>query len=378
MITKSLSAGQRFSTRLAPDGRWAVTARLAGNAAELELWNRTTGGFVAQETGVAIDPADQLLPLGDAWILVCSSAGRVHFVDVIDRAALCRRRVATFASQTARVLPAAKRDPDRRPWALCRDEARTALSRFGLDADGMPYKGGQPCLSLPGTYTGGVWTNICGRSLALWHSVGGQPCSSVELSIADGRTRVLFSVTHRSNDLFQQWAPETNLAVVSTDAGGTQRLGYRHLRGEEDWIFPDELAAPGGLIEAVAIDPGGTLILTHEQRGVRSLLHCFDVVGRRQTPLPIVPGSLHGDPVWTKDGILAPWSGGSTHFSGVRSRSASPAAIEFDPRQCPSRDHSRRCCSDRRDRLWWARLDAATEAPGRPTWWTIRVMATRV
>src|SRR5204863_8296715 len=56
------------------------------------------------------------------------------------------------------------------------------------------------------------------------------------------------------------------------------------------------------------IDPGGTRILAHEQRGVRSLLHCFDVERGQCTPLQVPPGTLHGNPVWTTDGILVPWS----------------------------------------------------------------------
>ena len=46
----------------------------------------------------------------------------------------------------------------------------------------------------------------------------------------------------------------------------------------------------------------------HEQRGVRSLLDCFDVKRRQRTPLPVLPGTLHGHPVWTEDGLVVPWS----------------------------------------------------------------------
>jgi pimeloyl-ACP methyl ester carboxylesterase len=308
MISNYSTPEPRFSTRLAPNANWAVTARLGSSGVELELWDRTTGGFVAQETGIGIDLADQILPLGDARIVVCSSAGKLHAVDVIDRPTFSRRRVAALACQTARVLPATDGDPDGRPWAVYREDTTTTLSRLSMDANGTSCGVTSPDITLTGIYTGGVWTDHAGGSLALGHTDGGQPCSTVELSIPDGSVRTLFRVTDRSNDVFQQWAPATNLGVVSTDAGGIERLGYRHLRSGEDWMFPDELAAPYSSIEAVAVDPGGTRIIVHEQRGVRSLLHCFDVERRRSAPLPVMPGTLHGHPVWTMDGLFVPWS----------------------------------------------------------------------
>ncbi len=323
----------RFGSRLAPDARWAVTAKLAaGNGVELEVWDWTRSGFLARPTGVAVDQTDQLLPLADGRILVCSSRGNLHAVDVIDRMSLARKRLANLACQAARVLAAAEGDLDARPWALCREGTSTTLTRLELDTDTESPGPGSSDVTVPGIYVGGVWTDQGGRSLALGHSERGRPCSSVELTIADGTTRTLFFVTDRSNDLVQLCASETKLAVASTDAGGTQRLGYQHLHSGEDWLFPDELAAPYGSIEAVAVDPGGSKILAHEQRGVRSLLHCFDVKNSEWTLLPVVPGALHGNPIWTRAGLVVPWSTPEVpldfleYSAGARTMSAFPLA----------------------------------------------------
>jgi hypothetical protein len=197
MISNCYTPAPRFSVRLAPNANWAVAARLGSGGAELELWDRRSGGFVAQETGIRVALADQILPLGDGRIVVCSSAGKRHAVDVIDRPTFSRRRVANLVCQTARVLPASEAGPDRRPWALCREENITTLTRLNLDTAGTcgPVSAD---ITLPGTYIGGVWTDHRGHSLALGHSDGGQPCSTVELSIADGTVRSLFRVTDRS------------------------------------------------------------------------------------------------------------------------------------------------------------------------------------
>lgn len=314
----------RFGTHLAADASWAVTPRLDDDAVTLELWERDGGRYRPRPTSLAVEPVDQLLPMPGRRLFVCGGAGeRQHAVWTVDCDTLTRTRLPSQSGRAVRLLAPAAEDPDRRPWALAYDGSRTTFTRLDVAggpagrvaADGPADRaaaggpGDRPAeVDLSGAYRGGVWLDPAGRRLALGRSRAGEPYTTVEVDLATRTSRTLFEVAEHSNDTLHAWHPGTGLGVVHTDVGGVERLGYAHPARGERWAFPDELAAPNGLIEAVAIDPDADRILVHEQRGVLSLLHRYDVATRRRHTLPVPPGALVGQPVWLRGHLVVPWS----------------------------------------------------------------------
>ncbi|MFI9530434.1 alpha/beta hydrolase family protein [Micromonospora rosaria] len=293
----------RFGVHLAADASWAATSRLDGDAVTVELWDRDGATFTPHPTPLAVEPVDQLVPTAGRRLLICGGGGSRHTVWTVDCATLTRTRLTTRAGQAVRLLTPAPGDPDRRPWVLAYDGTRTTLAR-------LVTHGPTPTavIALPGAYTGGVWTDRAGRRLGLGRSRSGEPHTAVEVDLVTGADRTLFEVSDHSNDTLQAWHPGTGLGVVHTDVGGVQRLGYARPGRGERWAFPDDLAAPDGLVEAVAVDPDGHRILAHERRGVRSLLHRYDVVRHRRDTLVVPPGALAGRPVWTRRRLVVPWT----------------------------------------------------------------------
>jgi pimeloyl-ACP methyl ester carboxylesterase len=172
---------------------------------------------------------------------------------------------------------------------------------------------------LAGYAHGVVW--LGGRRLAMTRATD-RASSAVVVDTSSGEVSPLLDVGAGTEDRAELYSPRSGLLVVRTDAGGAERVGFARA-GEEFW-FPDETAAEGG-ITPLALDPAGHQVLLHEQQGAHSRLAVYDTGRRTRVPLATPPGCLRGPAVWTRSGIDVPWSAPDVPHTMLRLRPGTPA-----------------------------------------------------
>lgn len=250
----------RLSWRLAPAGRVAgcVLVR-AGAPALLEV---SDGATTTTHRIDGLSAHSQLLPLDDGSVYVCLHRRGAHEVrrvlptgDTLHLARVVSRGLSLIATPAGGVL------------ALRTDPAGSQL----LDVTGGDSR---VLADLPGVALGGVWLDDQGHRLAVNVAGGDTMCRAVEVDVRTGSVTDLFSISDRSEDLIVGFAPEANLIVVSTTAGGEPRLGIGR-PGTEPVHLPQPLAADGPVV-LVALSPDGSTVAAAVDAGARSRLRIVD------------------------------------------------------------------------------------------------------
>ena len=151
-----------------------------------------------------------------------------------------------------------------------------------LTAAGAPTR-----VTFPGLAAGGVWLDEPGERLVL-NLVTGGDCRVVQIDLGIGEVGELFSVRPGSDDRVLDYQPESDLLVVSTNAGGHLRLGVGGLG--RPVTFPESLTGGAGVSLVAAAPDGGCLVVAEERGAVSRLrevaLDLHDPMSARATDLP--------------------------------------------------------------------------------------------
>jgi dipeptidyl aminopeptidase/acylaminoacyl peptidase len=129
----------------------------------------------------------------------------------------------------------------------------------------------------------------------------------VIIDLYDQKIETVFNIGPNTTDRVELYSPRASLLVVSTDAGGKERIGFARLRARESFWFPQETSSSTG-IRALALDSSGKRLLLHEQRGVLSGLAVYDIANKCRKELKTDPGCIRGGATWNSGGWSVPWS----------------------------------------------------------------------
>lgn len=149
---------------------------------------------------------------------------------------------------------------------------------------------------VPGTLGGGTWLDE--NVLALNQTSDSFRSSGIVVDVAQGVWRRIWSVSDTSTDRIVLTDPRSKMFVVTTDAGGAERLGWGRL-GEPTVHFPDTLHPPGRLHQALALDDRGERVLVHEVAGAVSRLFVYTPDDDRLEPVATPTGTIPAPASWT-------------------------------------------------------------------------------
>ncbi|MGI9002536.1 MAG: alpha/beta hydrolase family protein [Pseudonocardia sp.] len=158
----------------------------------------------------------------------------------------------------------------------------------------------EPLAHVPGSMSGGVWLDGHGDLLALNQFTDSHRTSGIVIDLGDGSWRRIWSMSARSTDRIALYSPQSKVLVVTTNAGGEERLGLVHLGGA-DVAFPENLQRPGYPRRALAFDGRGERLLVDEVAGAVSRLFIYTPAAQRVTALAGSPGSIFSPASWAGD-----------------------------------------------------------------------------
>ncbi|MFJ6214829.1 alpha/beta hydrolase family protein [Streptomyces sp. NPDC092296] len=328
---------RRVSFTFAADGSHAACLAAAdGGGWYPESWRLGTDGGGCLPTPLpppgnrTESPHSPLLSLPDGRVLIARQGGDRCELAVLSPAGPWEQREpAPAAERAAGVLRTAdvRLLPLPAPVAAATRSAPVAVA---LTCDGRPTtavwliradgSAPQRAAEVPGLYGGGVWLDREGRLLAL-DRLGDADglVRSVALDLVEGTVAPLLEISERSNDRLVLFDPDTRLAVVRSDASGTDRLGWGVLGAQQPLRFPDCLHLPGTLLRPIAVEPAATRgpgprsaaelrIAVQLDRGAGSALAVWRPAGGRLEPLPVPPGRLGAVGHWSPAGLRMPYS----------------------------------------------------------------------
>ena len=314
-------SGLRYSSTFAPDGKWAAASfETTDGHLELEIWRLRAGKWKPAGTGISVGGDSQILPLRDGRILLRSGLGHGHVLVLAEppingntaSEKWSVRTIAELPFPGVRLISAAPSDRNSLAIMVTHDRGTTRFWRLLVSGELVCFP-----LEFAGLCGGGVWLDNRGRRLAVNRSVEGRPSPPVMIDLYNHKVETVFSISPNTSDRVELYSPRSSLLVVSTDAGGTEWIGFAHLRTCEQLWFPEETCSSTGM-RALALDLSGERLLLHEQRGVLSGLAMYDIVRQCRKELTVPPGCIRGRTIWNKHGLSVPWSTPMTSHAIVR------------------------------------------------------------
>jgi dipeptidyl aminopeptidase/acylaminoacyl peptidase len=290
----------RFAFAFSPRGRWAACLRLAGDRRTLEHWALGTEPPVPRTVHVVDATVDtSAAPLDDGRIVVVQREQavppryRVHLVSPTGDGH-ARQEIGTIPSSLA-----------------CHVLAAPGTSRLavvvGVDAERSTVwevAGEPPRLTavaeLPGAVDGGAWA--AADVLALNRTDDAVGTHGVVVELRDGSWRQVWNVSEGSADRILLASPASGLLVVSTDAGGVQRLGWGRL-GERSVRFPEALRPAATPCRVLALDDRGERLLVDAPAGASSRLCVVDLARDVAEPVPGPPCTVSPPASWVGDTV---------------------------------------------------------------------------
>jgi pimeloyl-ACP methyl ester carboxylesterase len=297
-----VTVATRHGFATSADGTRGATAWRAPRGAHcVERWAAAGGAWTSEPTSARVTIEDQLLPLDDGTVLIRSACATEQVISRLEAGSVAADVVARIRAAGIRLLAPAGGEPRNLATLAVFDGAVTRFARLlrtGSLTGAAQLRG--PC-------AGGVWLDRRGGRLLVTTAAPGRRSAIVLVDLERGEVSPFFSIGERSDERAELHSLASSLLVVRTNAGGSVRLGFAHLREGEPFWFPDATASPTGLA-ALALNQSGSRVLVHEQRGARSSLFVFDVARQRRTAVDVPAGSLAGRAAWSADGITVPWS----------------------------------------------------------------------
>jgi pimeloyl-ACP methyl ester carboxylesterase len=273
---------------------------------QLEAWsfNGSSPRWRSLPLRQAVMPKDQLVPLADGRILLCRNRSTSHEISLITPRAdgVCEQRLEVVESRGLRLLA----DPAAQFFALAIATDERGYSRIWRISPCEPHL---ECVGeLSGLLLGGVWLDSTGTRLAVDRTQDGGPAKAVAVDLRDASWSSLLNISPTSNDRLLAYHPVSGFLLISTDAGGEERLGWGRLDGSEPLGFPDTLHQPTHAAQPLGFAPDGRHVLMHFDKGVRSHLAVYTPTSDHLTPIPIPPGRVRGMATWTDSLIRFPFS----------------------------------------------------------------------
>lgn len=290
---------ERFHLAFSGNGRWGACVRALGAGRALESWEFTGDGVpAATVTEIDADRETRALPLDDGRILLLQrdpGGGARYELIVLDvpGAGIARRRIGQLPAELgARLLPGSGAGDLGVVVALDGPDRSTIwrVSESRID----------PVTQVPGLVTGGAWLDD--HVLACNQVRAGSRSSGIAVDTEDGRWRRIWSMSDTSTDRIVLADPRSGMFVVTTDAGGADRIGWGRA-GERAVRFPEVLHRSGLPVTALALDQRGERLLVHEVAGATSRLHAYTPAEDRLEPLRVPAGTVTGPACWTGDAI---------------------------------------------------------------------------
>jgi pimeloyl-ACP methyl ester carboxylesterase len=161
---------------------------------------------------------------------------------------------------------------------------------------------------IPSLLLGGTWLDCTGRFLGVDRAEGDGPAKAVVVDLLDGSWSPLLTVSKTSNDRLLACDPRSGLLIVSTDASGTQRLGWAKLSSDKPVSFPETLYHSDHSILPLTFDPCGQRVLLQVDEGARSRLAIYTPENDDLAPVQIPDGLVYQAACWTDDLLRFPFS----------------------------------------------------------------------
>ena len=158
------------------------------------------------------------------------------------------RTIAELPFPGVRLISAAPSDRNSLAIMVTHDRGTTRFWRLLVSGELVCFP-----LEFAGLCGGGVWLDNRGRRLAVNRSVEGRPSPPVMIDLYNHKVETVFSISPNTSDRVELYSPRSSLLVVSTDAGGTEWIGFAHLRTCEQLWFPEETCSSTGM-RALALD----------------------------------------------------------------------------------------------------------------------------
>ncbi|UCM87624.1 hypothetical protein [Streptomyces marincola] len=254
-------------------------------------------------------------PLADGRVLVARRAdGRYHFTllypSTPDTGEL---PLGAVESERLTLLPPAP--GGERVYALAPREDATALWLVCGGAFGPEL-----VTVLAGHCAGGAWLDREGRLLALDRTDDTGCTRAVTVDVEHGgEPNELLRIAEDSNDRLLLADPDSGLLLVSSDAPGTERLGWGVLGSHRPVRFPEALRPEGVRVTPFAMQPGQMLLPERCAVALRMTTNVADWVAvwrpqeRELTHLAAPEGWLAGAGLWGADGrLLLPFAAAHT------------------------------------------------------------------
>ncbi len=296
MITiRALSLPDRFNVAFSPSGRYGASMRATNEDRDLEWWT-----FTGEKASchlipeVDADRETRALPLDDGRILLvqrdAQSADGRYELTLLSPAAggFSRYRLGELRGSLGGYLLPGPGAGELGFAVLLDDPHQSTIWR--VSASELT-----PIARVPGTLTGGTWLDE--NVLALNQTSDSYRSSGIVVDVSTGSWRRIWSVSDTSIDRIVLTDPRSKMFVVTTDAGGAERLGWGRL-GEPTVHFPDTLHPPGRLRQALALDDRGERILVHEVAGAVSRLFVYTPDDDRLEPVATPTGTISVPTSW--------------------------------------------------------------------------------
>ncbi|WP_199826356.1 hypothetical protein [Streptomyces sp. SBT349] len=269
------------------------------------------------------DSESRLQPLADGRVLIARRTdGRYHFSllypSTPDTGEL---PLGAVESERLTLLPPA---PDgARVYALApQAEDRTAGRPSGTAlwlVCGGTF-GPELVTVLAGSCEGGAWLDTDGRLLALDRTDEAGQTRTVTVDVEHGgEPTELLRISEDSNDRLLLADPDSGLLLVSSDAPGTERIGWGVLGSHRPVRFPEALHPEGVRVTPFAAQPGQVLLPEACAVALRMTTPEAEWVAvwwpqqREVRHVPVPEGWLAGAGRWTADGqLLLPYASAQT------------------------------------------------------------------
>lgn len=294
---------ERVDLALSANGRYGVCLRAGDQRVVLESLTLTAGTAARRAVAeVTLTRGTNALPLDDGAILL--GQGDDTGACAVQTLTLLRPAPGGGWSATALgEIPALLGGyllPSPSPAQLGFFVALDGLDRSTVWRLTASPPWAEPITAVPGVLHMGVWLDGAARMLAANQVSGGHRCSGIVIDLAQGSWRRVWSMSDTSTDRIWLYSPRSDLLVVSTNAGGEERLGWGFL-AEGRMHFPDDLHRPGFVRRPLALDGPGERLLVHEADGAVSRLFTYTPATQRLTPLAVPPGTISAPATWVGD-----------------------------------------------------------------------------
>lgn len=295
---------RRINVAFSAGGRWASCVRVCDEQITLERWVFPDNRPPRRESvdGVAADIGTQSLPLDDGRLIVFPNSDEQHQVVMVGAGTDSVTPLGTVAALGGYLL--ASPSPDLLGLLITFDDSDTSTVWRVTDSPVTMTR----AVCLDGVLGGGAWLDTRGKLVVLNRRHHSGACEAIAVDFDEGAHAPVFSVSEKTNDVVLLADPRSRLVVVSTDATGEPRLGWTTIGSGEPIHFPEHLNAPGHDRQALSLDPTGSRLLLHEQRGATSRLSVYSLAEDSDRDLDIPVGTALLCPSWTDDAIRLPFS----------------------------------------------------------------------